>query len=270
MPGWRSGETIVTVLGDAPTRLEGAIALWNTLGTPPEGITADLINVGDGKEEDFEQLGDAISGKFVLVNDGGDRRADKMHRALERGAAGLVIVSQPEREPIIGTCHKEPRPEPGLVIRHEDGESLAEKLAAGESVQLNVQITAEVWDAEPRNVVGEIAGCGPLRHETVILCAHLDSWHLAEGAIDNGNGSAAILESARALAAVGWKPRRTVRFIWFMGEEQGLFGSQAYVAAHADELDDVVAVCKRGHARLAAQSGDVRLRRNDRVSQRRA
>ena len=92
------------------------------------------------------------------------------------------------------------------------------------------------------NVVGEIPGHGAQAREVVILCAHLDSWHLAEGVIDNGNGSATILETARALARIGWQPRRTVRFIWFMGEELGLTGSAAYVRQHEHELDDIVAV----------------------------
>ncbi|MFQ5807240.1 MAG: M28 family metallopeptidase [Phycisphaerae bacterium] len=132
-------------------------------------------------------------------------------------------------------------PAPGIAIRHDDGEKLAEKPAAG-TVRLNLKVQANIWDGEPNNVVAEIPGSGPLAHEVVVLCAHLDRWHLAEGVIDNGNGSAKILETARALAALDWKPRRTARFIWFMGEEQDLFASKAYVEAHADELDDIVGV----------------------------
>jgi hypothetical protein len=246
MPGWQVNRTKVTVVNGPPIVLQKAVALWNTQSTLPDGITAELIDVGDGKQEEFERLGDALRGKFALVRDRGGRRSGKMRLALQRDAAGLIVAGRPGREPVIGTCHPEPRPEPGIVIRHDDGEKLAERLAAGEAVRLNVEVQADVWDARPRNVVGEIPGTGPLAHEIVILCAHLDSWHLAEGATDNGNGSAAILETARALAQMhhqhSWRPRRTVRFVWFMGEEQGLFGSRAYVAAHAGELDDVVAV----------------------------
>ena len=143
---------------------------------------------------------------------------------------------------MIGGCHPEPRDELAIAICNDDGEKLAEKLAAGETVRVSIKVDTEFWDAKPNNVVGEIPGFGPQAHEIVILSAHLDSWHLAEGAIDNGNGSSAILETARALSALDWKPRRTVRFVWFMGEEQGLRGSDAYVAAHSAELDDVVAV----------------------------
>jgi Zn-dependent M28 family amino/carboxypeptidase len=115
-------------------------------------------------------------------------------------------------------------------------------LEAGQTVRARIEIETEFWEGRPRNVVAEVPGTGPHADEIVILCAHLDAWHLGEGALDNGTGSAAILEAARALRAVDWQPRRTVRFVWFMGEEFGLRGSRAYVAAHADELDRIVAV----------------------------
>jgi hypothetical protein len=239
MESWISRETVVTLLDDPPQRLEGAVALGRTISTPPEGVTAGLIDIGEGKPEDFEAYRAEIPGKFVIVHGGWTRRA-RIQRALEHGAAGVVVMSRPEREPIIGNGHDEPRPEPLVVIRRD--ERLLERLAAGEELSVNIRLETENWPCSPRNVVAEIPGNGPLADEVVILCAHLDGWHLAEAAIDNGTGSAAILETARALAAVDWKPRRTVRFIWFMAEEIGLLGSRAYVRDHADELDNIVAV----------------------------
>jgi hypothetical protein len=258
MPGWRVEKTIVTLLGDPPATLAGAVALCNTQSTPPDGITAELVDAGEGTAEEFARLGDTLRSRFALVADGGERRAQKMRLALDRGAAGLVVRSAAGRAPIIGSCHETPRPEPGLVIRAEDGERLVALLKNGAPVRLNVQIEAQVWDAHPENIVAEIPGTGSAAGEIVILCAHLDSWHLAEGAIDNGSGSAAILEAARALAALGWQPRRTVRFIWFQGEEQHLYGSRAYVRAHADELRHVTAVVNvdmPGSPRSLATSG---------------
>jgi Zn-dependent M28 family amino/carboxypeptidase len=76
----------------------------------------------------------------------------------------------------------------------------------------------------------------------VILGAHLDSWDLGTGATDNGTGSTAVLEAARALQKLGVKPKRTIRFVLFTGEEQGLNGSRAYVAAHKDELAKISGV----------------------------
>ncbi|MFH0982909.1 MAG: M20/M25/M40 family metallo-hydrolase [Planctomycetota bacterium] len=242
MTTWRDRRTVVTVLDDPLVTLEEALALGNSLSTPPEGITAEVADVGNGGEEDFRARGDALRGKFALVREGGPHRGRKMRWALQHGAVGLVQVSPLEDRPRVGTCHAEPRPEPGVAVRGSDGEALVRRLAAGETVRLNVQIEADAWACRPSNVVAEIPGLGRLADEIVILCAHLDSWHLGEGVIDNGNGSAAILETARTLTCSGWKPRRTVRFIWFMGEEHGLHGSEAYVKDHADELDRLVAV----------------------------
>jgi Zn-dependent M28 family amino/carboxypeptidase len=85
------------------------------------------------------------------------------------------------------------------------------------------------------NTVGEIVG-REKPDEYVVLGAHLDSWDLGSGTTDNGTGSSVVLEAARLLAKCGVQPRRTIRFILFSGEEQGLHGSEAYVKAHKDEM----------------------------------
>jgi Zn-dependent M28 family amino/carboxypeptidase len=91
------------------------------------------------------------------------------------------------------------------------------------------------------NVVAEIPG----REEpgsVVIVGAHLDSWHPATGAQDNGTGVAAILDIARAVQSLGLRPRRTIRFILFGGEEEGFLGSNSYVKRHAADLASIDAV----------------------------
>jgi Zn-dependent M28 family amino/carboxypeptidase len=85
------------------------------------------------------------------------------------------------------------------------------------------------------NTMGEIKG-SEKPDEYVILGAHLDSWDLGQGTTDNGTGTAVVLEAARILARSGITPRRTIRFVLFTGEEQGLHGSRAYVEKHKDEL----------------------------------
>jgi carboxypeptidase Q len=91
------------------------------------------------------------------------------------------------------------------------------------------------------NTVGEIRGIE--RPDEVVICgAHLDSWDLGTGAVDNGTGSMAVLETARILKALGLKPRRTIRFVLFSGEEQGLVGSREYVNQHKSEMDKISAV----------------------------
>lgn len=227
---WTVRETRVTLLTEPPRVLEGAVALARTLSTPPGGVTAELIDLGDPNEADFAARGEELRGKFVLARDGGMRRGAMLRLACEHGAAGLVVMSKPDHEPIIGNGHHEPRPEPAIVIRHD--QEMIDQLARGEPLRLNIQLDTANWECRPSNVVGEIPGQGPLAREVVILCAHLDSWHLGEGAMDNGVGSAVILETARALTHVGWQPRRTVRFVWFMAEELGLAGSEAYARGH--------------------------------------
>ncbi len=95
--------------------------------------------------------------------------------------------------------------------------------------------------AEVYNTVAEIPG-SEKADEVVIIGAHLDSWDLGTGATDNGTGSTAVLEAARALKKLGVKPKRTIRFVLFTGEEQGLNGSKAYVAKHQEELKKISAV----------------------------
>ena len=85
------------------------------------------------------------------------------------------------------------------------------------------------------NTVGEIKG-SEKPDEFVILGAHLDSWDLGQGSTDNGTGSSVVLETARIMVKSGVKPKRTIRFILFTGEEQGLYGSKAYVQQHKEEL----------------------------------
>ena len=88
------------------------------------------------------------------------------------------------------------------------------------------------------NVIGEIRG-REKPDEAVILGAHLDSWELGTGALDNGCNAALVIEAARAIRATGLVPRRSIRFILFSGEEQGMVGSWQYVQAHRAEMDKI-------------------------------
>jgi carboxypeptidase Q len=104
-------------------------------------------------------------------------------------------------------------------------------------VQLELDLKNSIGEGpvEVYNTVAEIRG-KEKPDEIVLLGAHLDSWDLGTGTTDNGTGSTIVLEAARALAKSGLQPKRTIRFVLFSGEEQGLNGSRAYVMAHKDEL----------------------------------
>ncbi len=108
-------------------------------------------------------------------------------------------------------------------------------------VEIDLKNTFSDGPVEVYNTVAEIPG-SEKPDEVVILGGHIDSWDLGTGATDDGTGIMAVLEAARALNAVGVRPRRTIRFVLFSGEEQGLHGSRAYVQAHEKEMDKISGV----------------------------
>jgi hypothetical protein len=107
-------------------------------------------------------------------------------------------------------------------------------------VELDIENTVSEKPVEVYNTVAELRGTEK-PDEVVILGGHLDSWDLATGTTDNGTGSMAVLEAARALAKLNVKPKRTIRFVLFTGEEEGLIGSKEYVKAHKNELNNISA-----------------------------
>ncbi|MBA3260613.1 MAG: M20/M25/M40 family metallo-hydrolase [Gemmatimonadales bacterium] len=134
-------------------------------------------------------------------------------------------------------------PLPNMVISHEDYTHFERLRGAGITPRLEGRVENRVGRSPVRqwNTVGEIRG-SELPGQVVILGAHLDSWDLGTGLSDNAAGSSVVLEAARAIARSGAKPKRTIRFLLFSGEEQGLLGARGYAAAHAAEADSVQAV----------------------------
>jgi len=133
-------------------------------------------------------------------------------------------------------------PMPSLYVAHEHY-ALLHRLAsrpAPERTRVEIEVSNKFTPGPIAvyNTVGEIRG-SEKPDEYVILGAHLDSWDLAQGTTDNGTGSMVVLEAARILARCGTPPKRTIRFVLFTGEEQGLHGSKAYVKQHKDELSRV-------------------------------
>jgi carboxypeptidase Q len=133
-------------------------------------------------------------------------------------------------------------PIPNAFITGEGYRMIYRLLQRG-PVELEMEITNTIGDGpfDVYNTVAEINGTEK-PDEVVILGAHLDSWDLGTGSTDNGTGSAAVMEAARALAKLNLKPKRTIRFVLFSGEEEGLVGSKRYVEAHKDDLEKISAV----------------------------
>jgi carboxypeptidase Q len=224
--------------------------------TPKDGMNGKVIDVGYGAEEDFSRAG-PIKDAFLLVHsDIGTTWADLFNeylrppaiikQALAGGAAAILWMGARERllpyrhtNSLDGTIDKIPQ----AILGREYAMWLSRLAAAypGETVaQLKIQNSIG-GPIEQQNVIAEIRG---YEHpdESVILAAHLDSWELGTGALDNGCNAALVIEAARALKATGLLPRRTIRFILFSGEEQGTIGSREYVKAHRAELDKVRAM----------------------------
>ena len=122
---------------------------------------------------------------------------------------------------------------PTVVLRNEDFGRISRLVADNRPVEIELDIVNTTYPEGKTayNAVAEIPGSDKAQ-EVVMLGAHLDSWHAATGATDNGIGSAVMMEAARILKAIGVKPRRTIRVALWSGEEQGLLGSKAYVKAH--------------------------------------
>jgi hypothetical protein len=148
---------------------------------------------------------------------------------------GLLNMSTTGREYV-------PSAIPTAYVTRENHALLWRLLEAGRvEAEVNIEGSFSEKPVEVYNTVAEIPG-SKKPDQVVIIGGHLDSWDLGTGATDNGTGSMAVLEAARALQKLGVKPKRTIRFVLFTGEEQGLNGSKAYVKAHQNELGKISAV----------------------------
>ncbi len=134
-------------------------------------------------------------------------------------------------------------PLPNVVIAHEDYTQFGRLLEHGVTPKISGRVdnTLGTEAVTQWNTVGEIKGT-EWPDQVVILGAHLDSWDLGTGTTDNATGSVVVMEAARVIKASGLQPRRTIRFVLFSGEEEGLLGSAAYAAQHAGEMDNIQAV----------------------------
>jgi Iap family predicted aminopeptidase len=211
-------------------------------------VTASVVDVGHGERADFERRKAQVKGNVALCDEGASagrrhlHRSEKLRLAVEYGAAGLMILSSASGGlPRTGVCHYRESPVPSFGISQEDGERLRRLMRGGAEPAVQVQLTSTFGPGEARTALADLPG-RDLPDEVVLAGAHLDSWDVAQGATDNGLGTAIVLEMARALAALGERPRRTLRFVLWAAEEIGLCGSWEYARRHAAELQRVAAV----------------------------
>jgi hypothetical protein len=253
---WGEGDTRLELLGPVkfPVRLKAEG--WSP-ATPAGGMEAQVVDVSYGNEDDFAKAGGLVKDAILLVHsDIGATWADLFNEylrppmiiehAVKEGARAILWMGARERlllyrhtNSLAGEIDKIPQ----AVLAREDAMRLARTVAAYPGkVRVRFEMLNKIGGPiEQENVVGEIRGYEK-PDEIVILAAHLDSWELGTGALDNGCNAALVIESARAIKATGLLPRRTIRFVLFSGEEQGTVGSFQYVKAHRAELDKIRAM----------------------------
>ena len=217
-------------------------------GAEGEVVTANLFDI----EEELKHAS-RLSGKVVLVVMRGEPKksgdvlfaifGDFLKAASKAGAVAVIGGQGGAKASGMNLTHTgilgfdADFAIPVLSMTAEDQGQLERYVESGKKVRLrlNVQNTFSNGPVEAANVVGEIRG-RENAEQVLVVGAHLDSWDLSEGATDNGTGSASVLGSAEAIARSGMRPRRTIRFVLFTGEEEGLDGSFAYVKQHQAEL----------------------------------
>ena len=214
--------------------------VWNNDGPPmtaadTERMRSQFRGFGGGGQ----RLDSAARARIMQFNN------DQPYLLRNAGALGILLDAGKEQD-LLNMSGSPTRvlPLPELVVAHEDYALFDRLLQGGITPRLeaNVQNTLNMKDSVPQwNTVAEIKGTEQ-PGQAVIVGAHLDSWDLGTGATDNGTGAMATLEAARIIAQAGLKPKRTIRFILFTGEEEGLMGSRKYAEAHAADADSMQAV----------------------------
>jgi len=251
VPHWARGREEAELLKPVRHRLT-MLGLGGSVGTPPEGITAEVVPV-----KNFEALTtlgrDKVAGKIVLFNvayEGYGRtvgyRSSGASRAARLGAVAMLLRSVGSlalQNPHTGALdYSATDPQiPAAAITLEDA-TLIQRLAdSGEPVTVHLYMEAHMLpEADSANVMGEIPG-REKPEEIVVMGGHIDSWDVGAGAQDDGSGIMAALEAAAIIKKLGLQPRRTLRVVFWTNEENGLAGGRAYRAMVGEQVRNHVA-----------------------------
>ncbi len=262
VPHWVRGEetaALVQFPGQAPGTKQKIVltALGGSVATPRPGLSAEVVVVPDF--DSLQSLGkEKVEGRIVLFNysfdqrlaaqgRGGDAygravvyRSDGPSAAARLGAIAALIRSvggASYRLPHTGaTQYASDAPKiPAAAVTNEDADLLA-KLTAEGTVRMQLILTPQqLPDAVSYNVIGDLKG-SEHPEQVVIVSGHLDSWDLGTGAIDDAAGVAVAMQTANLVRQLGLKPRRTIRVIAWMNEENGSRGGKTYAAEHKNEI----------------------------------
>lgn len=249
VPHWVRGRESLTLLEPRESDLQ-VLGLGGSIGTPPEGIIADVLVVRSFDELDERQA--EAQDKIVLFNAAfttyEQTVAYRVNGAARAAAAGAVASLIRSVGPVsLATPHtgvmrydEDVPPIPHAAVTVEEAMMMQRMQDRGQRLRVRLTMDAETLpDVPSRNVVAEIVGWEK-PEEVVVLGGHIDSWDVGQGAMDDGGGCVAAWEAVRLLKALGLRPRRTIRVVLWTNEENGIRGGNAYRDAHRDAIDDHV------------------------------
>jgi len=249
VPRWVRGpveEVTVHASKDREAVALSVVALGGSVGTPPEGVTASVVEVRSFEE--LRALGDKARGTIVFFNrpmDRGyvntfraygeavDQRGAGANEAAKAGGVAAIVRSMTTRIDDVphtgGMWYADSVTKvPAISVSTHDAEMLSALLKAGETVTATIRMSATTLpDVESANVIGELTGT-ERPEEVIVVGGHLDSWDKGVGAQDDGAGCVQAIAALRILKNLGLKPKRTIRAVMFMNEENGLRGGIAY------------------------------------------
>ena len=250
---WAEGATEMAVTSPEHFNVRAVSIAWGPALPPQHNVR--IVDLGDGTPDDFAKAGN-IAGAILLIHSTEMHTWDDLFaeylrapgvidRAVKAKAMAIAIQSSRPNDLLYrhtNTSDGEIDRIPQVLVAREDAARIARLLASGEKLQADLSIPSRIGGAiTASNVVAELRG-SEKPNEYVVLGAHLDSWELGTGALDNGCNAALVVDALRAIKAAGARPKRSIRFILFSGEEEGLIGSHRYVSAHRGEMDNVAAV----------------------------
>ncbi|MDH3207876.1 MAG: M20/M25/M40 family metallo-hydrolase, partial [Gemmatimonadota bacterium] len=222
------GDKTAAEIAAMTSQLRGAIVLTHQPQTeffdedrPQPGLSGDPIRTGNPSGIPLRST----------------TSAREMRDLLQRAGAGVTLRPSAYRDGTVGVGGSRTTADdatPSIVLAAEQYNMLVRMAASSAPAQLRIELRTR-YDDDTRtyNVLADIPGTDPaLRDEVVLVGAHLDSWHAALGATDNGDGAAVVMEAMRILRALNVRPRRTIRVALWSGEEQGLLGARAYIEQH--------------------------------------
>jgi len=249
MPNWKRGgkdqAAVVVQNGKKTNRALDVLALGNSFGTGGKPLVAEVVAVQDFDE--MEAKKDQLKGKIVYFNnkfnptniqtfksygEAGQYRRSGPSRAAKYGAVGVMIRSLTEatdNNPHTGTTgYDEAYPKiPAIALGNEDADFIW-STTRNSSIKVSMTTNGSFGpDVVGHSVVAELTGT-QFPNEYITVGGHLDSWDVNEGAHDDGAGIVQTIEIMRALKTLGYKPKRTLRFVLFANEENGMRGGNKY------------------------------------------